>query len=203
MNDESGTQFVTVGAYDANLVRATFSNISRTYVDLFAPGCDVPYDPNKPGVSGTSFAAPLVSMTAALLRSFGLKTPKEIKRRLQASVDYDEYLKDLVLWSGRLNIAKALSLYDDVLERRSTKDLSFGQWTISGDLCDKPLDWDTIRKISVRSSTTPPTIRILSSDSQGKLAEHICGPVGENLPVSGIVVPWNDVVDFVPRHFSK
>ena len=55
-------------------------------------------------------------MTAALLRSFGLRTPKEIKRRLHASVDYDEYLKNLVLWSGRLNIAKALSLYEDVLE---------------------------------------------------------------------------------------
>jgi subtilisin family serine protease len=205
--ENTGTQFITVGAYAGNLARASFSNFGRRYVDLLAPGCDVPYAADKPGVTGTSFAAPLVSMTAALLHSFGLGSSTEIKRRLQASVDYDQYLEDIVLWSGRLNIAKSLSVYEDVLERRSSKELSFGRWTLSDDVCsDRSFDADTIKKISVRSSPDQPLkIRVLWADSQGKLTEAICEPLGNTLPISGASedVPWTDLVDFVPRYLGR
>jgi hypothetical protein len=205
--ENTGTQFITVGAYAGNLARASFSNFGRRYVDLLAPGCDIPYAANKPGVTGTSFAAPLVSMTAALLHAFGLDSSTEIKRRLQASVDYDQYLEDIVLWSGRLNIAKSLSVYEDVLERRSSKELSFGRWTLSGDVCsDQSFDADTIKKISVRSSPDQPLkIRVLWADRQGKLTEAICERLGDTLPISGTSedVPWTDLVDFVPRYLGR
>ncbi len=113
---EIGDQVITVGAYNSGGDRTSFSNWSDSYVDLFAPGCDITYGPQSPGVSGTSFAAPLVTMTAALLHALGIKSPNGIKERLEASIDYDPAYANLAVWSGRLNIAKALSVYDDLVE---------------------------------------------------------------------------------------
>jgi hypothetical protein len=202
-NEESGTQFVTVAAYNGNLSRAAFTNVSSSYVDLFAPGCDVPYDQPTPGVTGTSFAAPLVSMTAALLRSFGLKSPKEIKRRLRASVDYDMNLSTLAAWSGRLNIPKALSIYDDVLQLNSKGGaLEFGRWNMPNDICKtEPLPPDKVRKITVAKADNPVEIRVLWSDSEEQLQEELCEPASDNLVLDGRPdpVPWTDLIDFVPR----
>jgi hypothetical protein len=205
INEESGTQFVTVAANDASLSFAPFTNVSSKYVDLFAPGCDVPHDQSASAVTGTSFAAPLVSLTAALLRSFGLKSPKEIKRRLQASVDYDDNLQGLAVWSGRLNIAKALSLYDDVLELHSSSPkLEFGHWSLPDDLCKDTLLPATIRKINVKSAKDPVVIRILWSDSQEQLQETTCQPANDKLILQGRTNPiaWEDLLDFVPHRLQ-
>jgi hypothetical protein len=202
-NEEAGTQFVTVAAIDPSLIWTSFTNLSGMYVDLFAPGCDVPYDQVSSGESGTSFAAPLVSLTAALLHSFGLRSPKEIKRRLQASVDYDDGLEGLAVWSGRLNIPKAISVYDDVLELRSAHSLEFGHWTLPRDLCkDKPLP-RSIKKISAKNLGGPISIRVLWSDSQQQLQEQICEPRTDKLILQGRQDPvaWEDLIDFVPRYF--
>lgn len=199
-NPSGGVQFVTVAALDSNLARAYFSNHSEKYADLFAPGCDVPYDQQSSGVTGTSFAAPLVSMTAALLKSFGLRTPKEIKDRLHASVDYDEAYKALVLWSGRLNIPKALSIYDDVLELGG-QSLEFGRWALPDQICsDIPIPPDTVRKISLLQSN-PLQIHVVWSDSQSVLGESDCTPAGDGFSLQGRAdpVPWSDLVDFVRR----
>lgn len=203
-NEESGTQFITVAAIDATLSPTGFTNKGGRYVDLFAPGCDVPYDQTASGVTGTSFAAPLVSLTASLLRSFGLRTPKDIKRRLQASVDYDGRLEDLAAWSGRLNISKALSLYDDVLQLRS-RPLEFGQWTAPSDICKDTVILPTIRKITVKNKAGALVLRVLWSDSQEQLQETECEPSSDKLVLDGRPDPivWSDLIDYVPRLFRK
>jgi hypothetical protein len=205
-NEDSGTQFVTVAAYNGSLAPATFTNVSDVYVDLFAPGCDVPYDQSAPGVTGTSFAAPLVSMTAALLRSFGLKAPKEIKRRLRASVDYDKNLSTQAAWSGRLNIPKALSIYHDVLQLNSKGGaLEFGRWDMPSDICmSLPLPPDKVRKITVSKAGNPVEIRVLWSDATDQLKEELCEPASASLVLGGRPdpVPWTDLIDFVPHRTS-
>ena len=68
------------------------------------------------GLSGTSQAAPYVAFTAALLRSLGVKEPGDIKDRIIASADFAPTLKNKVFSSGKLNIAKAISIKDDIIE---------------------------------------------------------------------------------------
>jgi subtilisin family serine protease len=70
--------------------------------------------------SGTSFAAPLVSFTAALLSADGLSGP-QIKWRIMSSTDLDPSLDELLTWKGRLNLAKALAINHDVVEMRYSR----------------------------------------------------------------------------------
>lgn len=71
------SNFIKVGAsgYEKGSFRYTNSNYGKNVVDIFAPGSDIytTSTRNKEGfeyVSGTSFAAPLVSLTAGLLYSY-------------------------------------------------------------------------------------------------------------------------------------
>ncbi len=76
MNYGNLSSWITVGAssmyMDKNLV-ASFSNYGRKTVDLFAPGVDIyglkPHNKYELG-DGTSYAAPMVSGVAALLKSY-------------------------------------------------------------------------------------------------------------------------------------
>ncbi|MEM8527996.1 MAG: S8 family serine peptidase [Bacteroidota bacterium] len=68
---------------------ATFSNYSKKYVDVFAPGVDLllptPND-NYESINGTSFAAPIVAGTAAMLRSyFPSLTAEQVKSLILSS----------------------------------------------------------------------------------------------------------------------
>ena len=80
---------LVVGACGPDDKAATLTNRGRDYVDLLAPGLSVPYrHPGDAGtvlLNGTSFATPLASFTAGILRSFGLDTATRIRTRLQAS----------------------------------------------------------------------------------------------------------------------
>jgi membrane-anchored mycosin MYCP len=79
-----------VGAIDSNGVRAPFSQVG-SYVDLVAPGVKVLAATAGPGLSehdGTSYAAPFVAATAALLRQYEPQLPAaEVARRIVASTD--------------------------------------------------------------------------------------------------------------------
>lgn len=215
---EAGDQVITVAAHDGNLAAATFSNRGKKYADIMAPGCEVPFSNGKPGLYGTSFAAPIVTMTAALLRAFGVgpKAPLVVKRRLEVSTDFDSALQNDVLSSGRLNMAKALSVYDDVLHRARVP-LQFGLWKTTPDLdvCDdnkdeyKPIAVADIRKITRVGSR----IRIVHADKEGKLSSDECYPAGEGLTFTSLdnngklgqstTVPWTELVDLVPRYYSS
>lgn len=122
-----GAIVVTVGAHDADGQIAKFSRRGWRAVDLLAPGCDIPVHTMKmpdtgdrlsltpANLSGTSFAAPLVSFVSALLYSESL-LPKDIKARLISSSDPSHGLRSLTYSGGRLNAMKALSVWEDVVE---------------------------------------------------------------------------------------
>ena len=127
-------RLITVGALDGLGQLAPFSNHSPTYVDIAAPGCQVPTfsyvgEPTRLRVmarSGTSLAAPLVTFAAAVIFSETATPAEEIKRRVVAASDVDRELSDRVVDGRRLNIAKAIAVNDDVLEAQSIG-LRFGR----------------------------------------------------------------------------
>lgn len=113
---------------------ADFSNYWRDFVDIGAPGCGVPSIAfekstwNEVNADGTSFATPLVSFAAALIKSearlVGL-TPLQIKRRLLASSDLSLSRASQIRDGRVLNLVKAVSLYQDVIQKKN-KELLFG-----------------------------------------------------------------------------
>jgi subtilisin family serine protease len=120
-----GAFVITVGAHDGVGNVTPFSRRGERFVDLLAPGCKVPTYTGvasdndivvrQANLSGTSFAAPIVSFVAGLLKREGLNA-KQIKTRLITSVDERPEL-DHVVWSrGILDPWKALAIYNDVLE---------------------------------------------------------------------------------------
>jgi len=116
---------VTVGAEDSNGELANWSRYGRQHVDLLAPGCNIQtYEADEADnqlalksttLAGTSFAAPLVSFTAALLYAEDIH-PLEIKSRLLTSTDFNPALLSKVYSSGVLNIPKAISVWGDIVE---------------------------------------------------------------------------------------
>ena len=130
---EDQTVVISVGAHNGNGDIARFSNFSNQAVNVLAPGCMVPsYDlkrvaggtawVNPPRVveahvTGTSFAAPLVSFVVSILMSDQqVSSPGAAKERVILGTDFDLRLKDRVFSSGRLNAAKVLGYRYDVLE---------------------------------------------------------------------------------------
>ena len=127
---------ISVAAHDESGKLACFSNYGRTTVDLAAPGVKIQSTVVGGGVeqvSGTSQAAPLVSLTSALLFSQGLLEPSLIKQRILVSVDFVPEYRGKLRSEGKLNAAKALSIHDDVVEaqRRRTN-------APSGQVCIAP-----------------------------------------------------------------
>lgn len=116
---------ISVGASDGSGGLAPFSNRGANKVDLAAPGCMVdsivPGAERREKLSGTSQAAPLVSFTAGLLYSEGLSI-SQIKNRILLTTDYDPGKLGecggpggCVQTKGRLNIARALDIYEDII----------------------------------------------------------------------------------------
>lgn len=115
---------LSVGSVDAYDQKTTGTHGS-TYgwdVDLMAPGLNI-YSTiggsNSYGASsGTSFAAPMVSACAAILKSyFTLLTPIQIAQRLRVTTDYIDTIAANVpyagkLGKGRLNLFRALTDLD-------------------------------------------------------------------------------------------
>lgn len=110
-----------------------FSNYWADFVDIGAPGCGVPsiaFEENawkEVNPDGTSFAAPLVSFAAALIKSEARErglTPLEIKRRLLASSDLNPLQAQRIRDGRVLNLVKAVSLYRDIVQTKDGKILS-------------------------------------------------------------------------------
>lgn len=95
---------------------ASFSNFGLS-VGLAAPGESILTTSGGSGtarVSGTSFAAPLVSGIAALIYSvFPDSTPLQVRGRLAGNVDVIDALRGKVLSGGRVNAARVFEV-DDV-----------------------------------------------------------------------------------------
>jgi len=93
---------------------ASFSNYGHSTVLLAAPGVGIhscsPIPPNSyKKNNGTSFAAPQVAVTLAMMAvRFPLETHTQIIQRLRQSVDPDDTLEMTTISGGRLNIGRAL-----------------------------------------------------------------------------------------------
>ena len=114
---------VVVGANDETLGAARFSNYSTAAVHLFAPGVGIQSavrgaqagDPATAARSGTSQAAPFVTLTAALIMAKnGLLPMKSVRDRLLYTGDVDDPAAGSV--GGRLNMLRAISVDTDLLE---------------------------------------------------------------------------------------
>ena len=128
LQDTPTANAIVVGAHgpdpDPDNTMLEWSNFGPRTVNLLAPGCRVDtLGPNgRAPVDGTSFAAPLVTFTGALLAAQGITKPKQIKIRILSTVDLDHRLASWVGSAGRLNIAKALAIHRDVIELRGDGD---------------------------------------------------------------------------------
>ena len=133
------SNMIVVGASTNSDTVASYSNYSSTDVDLFAPGgvyLQAPtiaadtilltratsYCANDPTLdvthlatgyhygTGTSFAAPYVTATAALLMSYyTTMTPAQVKAAILNNVDTISALSGYCVTGGRLNVYAALS----------------------------------------------------------------------------------------------
>jgi subtilisin family serine protease len=115
---------ISVAASDRADKLAGFSNYGLTSVDLAAPGVNVlsaqfnvPGGPPPPPAgsyrvgSGTSFAAPLVAGTVALLRAIKpTASIQQVKDAILKGVDRIPDFAGRILTGGRLNVAKAVEL---------------------------------------------------------------------------------------------
>jgi Subtilase family len=155
--------FITVGAHDADGALAEFSNYGMA-VDLLAPGCRLPsyklstsQSPQivQDFVTGTSFAAPLVSFAAALLDSSPRfhSRPGLIKTRIITSTDFEYVLLDKTYSSGILDIPKALASKFDVIQAKGEKEFSLGLDVTPGvpsiTCGHETIDFENILKLSV------------------------------------------------------
>jgi hypothetical protein len=111
-------------------------------------------------LSGTSQAAPLVSLAAALLYDSGVRDAADIRQRLMTSTQYEPDLKGKVRSAGRLNVAKALAvLHGDVVQLK-TGELICGKLRGRDPLqiysLSSPLEFDLVRKIIFNYSKDDP-----------------------------------------------
>lgn len=103
---------ISVGALSGGGRLACFSNYGLKSVDLAAPGVDIESTVSGGSaiLSGTSQAAPLVTLAAALLFSVNPRlTPNEVKQRILGTVDPLPGLADTVQTSGKPNICKIVA----------------------------------------------------------------------------------------------
>src|SRR5439155_2959638 len=130
----------TVGAIQPDLSYWPKSNWSASYVDIAAPGCGLEtyqWSANsfqKVKVSGTSFAAPLVSFAGNLLKEFNTGVGR--KTRIVKSGRYNAGLAGKVQSTRYLDVPAALATTFDVVRDNAGK-LRLGQitWTSGNTIC--------------------------------------------------------------------
>lgn len=118
----SNEQLIVVGATQkdegGNLTRWNNSSWSSGLVDIAAPGANIrslSHDGTPICSSGTSAAAPVVTFTAAMLRTTGLTRPREIRRRILATAKHNPALKGYVNEARQLEIVTALDVFSDLV----------------------------------------------------------------------------------------
>ncbi len=223
-NNAGRHNLITVAALDSDGKLAAFSNRDARYVDIAAPGCLQPaYEKNDDSgyrvveVSGTSFAAPHVSFTAALLRAMWPNSvPRRIKSRILSGADVSPLLDPTqVAFSRKLNVVKALAIYQDVVEAKVAGNVKRIRGHLASPagtllLCGETLKlsrnfapgWDIVRRIA-RIAGPPEKFLVDWEDENGEFKTDLCA--AEDLPVrileedTGTMhqIASSDVVDIV------
>lgn len=160
---------IAVAAVDGKGNLAPFSNFGSQYVQIAAPGCEIPvisYDHANSTFfqekqNGTSLAAPLVSFTAALIASEvnGQIEPSKIKERLLASADFRTGdLRDKVADGRVLNVARSVAVWTDVVQLKNKPSLLIGNVTFLR--ANKKLGADSILTLKCKDETVSKDIRL-------------------------------------------
>ena len=120
----SSPSILSVAASDINDNLASFSDWGRTNVHLAAPGKDIvslsgsstnAYYPAA-GNSGTSYAAPLVSGSVALLAAaYPEATAADLKAVLLETVDVLPAFTNKMVSHGRLNVGRAMTRLGEIM----------------------------------------------------------------------------------------
>lgn len=220
---------ITVAALDIDGNIAEFSNRGADYVEIASPGClqrVLEYDIAAEGyretrVSGTSFATPHVSFTAATLRTLWPNaSPRQVKRRLLYAADISKKIDSNAVKDGRaLNVVKALSIYDDVVEANIQGNLRAIRGSITesfkvGYFCGKTLhrtrranpNVDVIKKIARRPE--PPNWLVYWENTEGVMMSKQCNEISLSLTIREQFTNWrytfseNDIHDIVFAELS-
>jgi hypothetical protein len=208
---------ITVGASAPDGSIAPLSNRSRTRGDLLAPGCRIPFkmpaDPKKHFLHGTSFAAPLVSFTAAVLTSLGIDAMPLVKRRIVVSADFDPKLAGDTMHGGIvLNMERALSVFDDSLRLGGDETATdiVGTWQQPADgeieVCKgELLDPRKLLSVSAYEEQSVTRLRVYYMEINNTVAQKPCEPaVGgiKLVDMSGKTheVEWKSMAAFVPAY---
>lgn len=225
---------ITVVAHDVNKRKPNYSNYSARYADIASPGCAIKaHAIDESGavvsssVSGTSFAAPFVTFTAAILKTFGINSPKEIKNRIYAGSDYDKYWEPFVFSSGTLNIPKTIAIFDDVLVSNDKPDeIILGEWGALESnitLCkmSDPIERKQMIKLTPVVDKQELKLRITTQNSLGDLeVDSACVPYSETTKFKimkrfnsekltfenvneEIELPWKNVRDIVLKYNAR
>lgn len=214
-DDSYRAKLIVVGALDWNNHRATFSNYG-TAVDILAPGCAIPIrmGADFAYVSGTSFAAPFVAYTAALLQSL-LIPVEEIKTRIVTSGDYDPLLVAAAKNGIRLNIERAVRIRDDSITlQRGGGTILYGDldpmqiWTCKVAGSPRPFNPQQVFKIVPGFHySRGHEIFTIWKRSAGSVTpvELVCDEIDGHVQFKAqgeatyTAYNWNEVVDVVPR----
>lgn len=201
---------ISVAAHGEHLERPCFSNFGATTVDIAAPGVQI--ESTIAGgylkMNGTSQAAPLVTLTAALLNSLGLNGPVQIKQRILTSADFAPSLRGQLTSEGVLNVAKALSFRDDLIELSDEQRTLLRGRIISPPaqvfIGDRAVKLADVRKIVSFSPEAGAMLQRVTVLNGGKL-EHIYGTLAlpkikfkEKGKQQCIEVDFNSVRDIIP-----
>ncbi len=99
----TGTTLDGQGRLPSSNYSPRFVHVAAPARDFYAAGKGRSYVP----VEGTSFATPIVTATAALLRAQGVAEPALIKQRIIAATDHLSTMSGQIV-GGRLNVRRAL-----------------------------------------------------------------------------------------------
>ena len=212
--DNGEGAYITVGAHDGNGELAKFSNWGPS-VDILAPGCMVPsYEldidergtalgPSPGFVTGTSFAAPVVSFLASLLATdprFAGR-PGLIKTRILVSSDFNSNLLSKSFASGIVNIPKTLGYQYDVVELddgRGGRRVKFGILSNKTKLGEfhcssgESFAFETIKKISLDRRSNLLLVFVNSDDTRAdNLERRFC----DRAELDNIEYEFEDIED--------
>jgi subtilisin family serine protease len=113
------TNQITVGASTCSRQKASFSNYGLRNTDLFALGenlLTLGRGDSLATVSGTSFAAPLVTGYAAILSArLNVRNETTVKTNVMASIDVIPLLSTLCVSKGVLNVCRNTTLAKEIV----------------------------------------------------------------------------------------
>jgi subtilisin family serine protease len=169
---------ICVAATDRNDTLASFSSYGANTVDLAAPGVGIPTltrEGSSNGFSGTSFAAPLVTGTAAL--AFAARpqaTVAQVKQAILTSVDQRSSLSGKTVSGGRLDAARALEAL--TTELPAAPPASVAPPTLSGDTSS--IDGELTTSAGAWSGLPSTTIAWQRCDEAGGHCQTVPGAGG-------------------------